>query len=246
MDGAGRQRVVLSAIRTVERTGSTNADLLAEARAGGAVEGDWLRAGRQLGGRGRLGREWVSPVGNLYASTVVRSRPGDPAAATLGFVAVVALEEVVRALRPTGVLAIKWPNDVLLDDAKLSGILLERTDDTIIVGIGVNLGHAPDVPGRRTTCLAQHGRSVAASAFLDQLAPVFGAWLGRWRREGFGVVRQRWLERAHPPGTRLRAVLPDGSVLEGAFEELDETGALILCLAGGMRRAIHAGDVFLV
>lgn len=255
MVAGGGAVAVLTTIRTVAETGSTNADLLALARAGAADEGFWLRAERQSAGRGRQGRAWVSPVGNLYASTVVRLRPGDPPAATLGFVAAVALAEVVATSLATSHLdpglrrggwVLKWPNDLIMDGAKLSGILLERAEDAVVVGVGVNLAHHPDLPDRRTTSLAAQGVGTDPSAFAEQLAESFARWLGRWRTEGFAVVRARWLERAHAPGTPLRAALPDGATIEGAFHDLDRDGALILRLADGARRTIHAGDVFLV
>ena len=242
-------------IRTVAETGSTNADLLALVRSGNAEEGVWLRAERQTAGRGRQGREWVSPPGNLYASTVVRLRPEDPPAATLGFVAAVAVAEVVccllgglqtaSGLRGGG-LMVKWPNDLLIDGAKVSGILLERADDAVVVGVGANLSYYPDLPERRATSLDANGVTIAASAFIEHVAESFAGWLLRWRDHGFAGIRTRWLEVAHPPGTPLRAALPDGSVVQGAFADLDGAGALILHLASGERRAIHAGDVFLV
>lgn len=111
--------------------------------AAGAAEGLWLRADYQTGGRGRQGRVWQSPPGNFYGSTLVRLRGGDPAAATLALVAAVALEEAVRIYAPGADVAIKWPNDLLLGEAKLAGILLERADDAVVVGIGVNLAHHP-------------------------------------------------------------------------------------------------------
>ena len=246
MDADGGEGAVLSVIRTVAETGSTNADLLALAREGMIEEGVWLRAERQSAGRGRQGRAWLSPVGNLSASTAVRLRAGDPPASTLGFVAAVALEEAVRTGAPSGVMQLKWPNDVLIGGAKLSGILLERADDFIVVGVGVNLAHTPDLPDRRTTSLAEHGVLASPAVFVEALAACFSHWLDRWREQGFAAVRARWLERAHPPGTPLRAALPDGSVVAGAFEDIDAAGALILRLADGARRAIHAGDVFLV
>lgn len=233
-------------IRTVAETGSTNADLTALA-ATGAPEGLWLRADRQTAGRGRQGRNWVSPVGNLYASTLVRLRPSDPPAATLALVAAVALEEVVRAYLgdPRG-LALKWPNDLLLGDAKLSGVLLERSGDAVVVGVGVNLAHHPEGLDRPVTSLAAHGAQITPADFLETLAEAFARWLKRWRGEGLGPLRERWTARAHPVGTALSARLPDGSAVDGLFERLDADGALILRLADGSRRVIHAGDVFLI
>lgn len=233
-------------IRTVAETGSTNADLITLA-ANGAPEGLWLRAERQTAGRGRQGRVWRSPVGNLYASTLVRIRPGDPAAATLALVAAVALEEVVRAyLGDPPDLVLKWPNDVLLGEAKLSGILLERSGDAVVIGIGVNLAHCPEGLDRPVTSLAAAGADVAPEDFLATLSEAFARWLERWRVEGLGPVRDRWTARAHPSGTALAARLPDGDAVDGLFERLDADGALILRLADGSRRVIHAGDVFLL
>ncbi|MEG3180558.1 biotin--[acetyl-CoA-carboxylase] ligase [Sphingomonas sp. LT1P40] len=231
-------------IRTVEQTGSTNADMLALAVAG-APEGSWLRAERQTGGRGRQGRAWESPSGNFYGSTLVRLRPTDPAAATLALVAAVALEDSVRVFLRRGAM-LKWPNDLLIDGAKLSGILLERAGDAVVVGIGVNLAHHPDLPDRPATSLMAQGVAVEVEAFADVLAESFTRWLARWRGEGLSVVRARWLERAHPVGTALSSALPDGSKVEGLFDGLDAEGGLILRDASGTRRIIHAGDVFML
>lgn len=243
MDAARGARAVLT-IRTVAETGSTNADLLALARKG-VEEGLWLRAERQTAGRGRQGRAWVSPPGNFHGSTLVRLRPGDPAAATLGFVTAVALFDTV-AMHSLSELVLKWPNDLLLDGAKLSGILLERADDAVVVGVGVNLAHHPELPDRPTTSLAAHGIAADPAAFAEMLADSFARWLGRWRMEGFAPIRARWLDHAHPRGTALAVRLPDGVSLDGLFDGLDPDGALILRLAGGERRVIHAADVFLV
>ena len=255
MDDGGSAGVVLTSIRTVAETGSTNADLLELAR-GGAEDGLWLRAIRQTAGRGRLGREWRSPDGNLYASTLVRLRVGDPQAASLALVAAVALQETVSTFLVAGIcqgtadagatLALKWPNDLLLADAKLSGILLERAGDAVIVGYGVNIAHHPDLPDRRTTDLAAHGVVVEPALFLEILADGFARWIGRWRAEGIAPVRERWVDCAHPVGTALTARLPDGSAVEGLFVGLDADGALILRVASGERRVIHAADVFLL
>ena len=216
----------------------------------------------------------MSPVGNLYASTIVRLRPSDPPAASLALVAAVALEEVLRFIlsspfppgyagrapslsqrereggaerrKGEGELVLKWPNDLLLDGAKLSGILLERADDAVVIGIGVNLAHHPTDTDRAATSLAAYGLTVEPAPFLDMLADTFARWLARWRQEGVVPVRDRWVERAHPAGTALTARLPDGTSIDGLFERLDADGALILRLASGERRVIHAGDVFLI
>jgi BirA family transcriptional regulator, biotin operon repressor / biotin---[acetyl-CoA-carboxylase] ligase len=231
-------------VLTVVETGSTNADLLRLA-ASGAVQGTWLVAERQTAGRGRDGRQWQSPAGNLHASVLVRLRPSDPPAPTLALVAGVAVEEAVRMLLPVSGLRLKWPNDLLINGEKLAGILLERERDAIVAGFGVNLRHAPALPDRATTSLADHGVEASAPAFARALAEVFGRWRARWGAEGLEPVRRRWLERAHGAGTPLAARLPDGAALAGTFGGLAADGALQLRLADGETRAIHAGDVFL-
>jgi BirA family biotin operon repressor/biotin-[acetyl-CoA-carboxylase] ligase len=222
-------------IRTVPETGSTNDDVAALAREG-APEGLWLRAEGQTGGKGRQGRAWLSPPGNLHASTLVRLQPGDPPAPTLALVAAVALHETVRPYAPAA--RIKWPNDLLVGGAKLAGILLERQGDAVIVGFGVNLAHHPEDLDRPATSLQP---PVAPDPFLKRLAADFAIWLGRWRTEGLAPIRAAWLTAAHPIG----AALTTGDA-RGTVEGLDETGALRLRLEDGGLRIIHAGDIFLL
>jgi BirA family transcriptional regulator, biotin operon repressor / biotin---[acetyl-CoA-carboxylase] ligase len=233
-------------IRTVAETASTNADVLVLAQAGEA-EGLWLRAERQTAGRGRLGRDWASPTGNLYASHLVRLRPNDPPASTLGFVVAVALHDVLTLFAPMADFQIKWPNDVLASRGKLSGILLERTGDAVVIGVGVNLASHPDIPDRKTTSLAQlTSKAVDPAVFLDALAESFDRLLQQWRGGGWSIILQQWRAKAHPMGTALTVNLPDGTQYQGMYQGIDDTGILSLRLAGGEVRAIHAGDVFLV
>jgi BirA family biotin operon repressor/biotin-[acetyl-CoA-carboxylase] ligase len=222
-------------VHTVAETGSTNDDVAALAREG-APEGTWLRADRQTGGKGRQGRAWQSPAGNLHASTLVRLRPDDPPAPALALVAAVALHETVQRHAPAA--RIKWPNDLLVDGAKLAGILLERQGDAVILGFGVNLAHHPEGLDRPATSLDP---SVAPGPFLERLAAALAAWLGRWRTEGLAPVRSAWLAAAHPIGAALTT-----SDARGTFDGLDETGALRLRLEDGGLRIIHAGDIFLL
>tara|TARA_B100000678_G_scaffold263557_1_gene246449 strand:- start:449 stop:1153 length:705 start_codon:yes stop_codon:yes gene_type:complete len=232
-------------IRTVAETGSTNADMAALAKAG-AAEGDWLRAERQTAGRGRQGRQWASEPGNLYASTLVRLRRGDPSPPTLGFVAAVALHEAVAAYLDEGRGFLKWPNDLLVDGAKLSGILLERSQDAVIIGFGVNLAHHPTGIDRVATSFAALGAVVTPDIFLETLAETLRRWVAIWRAQGFAPVRNRWLAKAHDQGTALAVRQSDGPPLQGLFCGIDNDGALILRLADGARHVIHAGDVFVI
>ncbi len=212
--------------------GSTNDWLLA--RAVELPDGHWVIADRQTAGRGRRGRVWNDGAGNLMTSVLVRS---EGAVQQLSFVAAVALREaIVASVGDAPIqLALKWPNDLLLDGAKLSGILLERAGDALVIGFGVNLASAPEgaaaLPG------------VAPGALQAALANSFAAWRQRWAAEGFGPVRTAWLAHAAGIGQRLVARLGDAS-LEGCFEDLATDGALVLALDDGGRRAIHAGEVF--
>lgn len=213
----------------------------------GTAEGLWLRAERQTAGRGRMGRDWRSPAGNLYASTLVRLRSGDPPAPSLTFVAAVALFDALRLFAPDAAWQIKWPNDLLADGSKLSGILPERAGDAVVVGIGVNLASHPQNLDRPTTSIAAlTGVAPDPAAFLEALAGKFETWRDIWRREGLLRVLARWRDVAHPEGTRLWVALPEGGRLDGAYGGLDADGALRLRLADGSTRVIHAGDVFLV
>jgi BirA family transcriptional regulator, biotin operon repressor / biotin---[acetyl-CoA-carboxylase] ligase len=213
--------------------------------AAGAAEGLWLRAETQTAGRGRMGRDWRSPPGNLYASTLVRLRHGDPPAPGLAFVAAVAVFYVCS--RYAQGLLLKWPNDLLANGAKLSGILLERAGDAVVIGVGVNLAHHPADTGRAVASFASlTGTSPDPGAFAEELAASFATWHARWRGAGLPAILERWRAVAHPEGTPLSVSLPDGSRVDGSYAGLDDDGALRLRLADGATRVIHAGDVFLV
>ncbi len=231
-------------IRTVAETGSTNEDMKALAR-DGAPEGTWLRAARQTSGRGRMGRQWESDDGNLFASTLVRIGASDPPPATLALVAAVAVHDALSAFVGGARIRIKWPNDIVADEGKLCGMLLERAGDAVVIGVGVNVASAPDLSDRQAISLRALGAvGCDAAAVADVIADRLAEWIGRWRTYGLEPVMRAWEMRAHPGGTPLAVRLPDGEALQGAFEGLDDNGALILRLADGAWRAIHAGDVF--
>jgi BirA family biotin operon repressor/biotin-[acetyl-CoA-carboxylase] ligase len=233
-------------IRVVPETGSTNADLLARLAAGERVpEGDWLVADRQTGGRGRQGRSWLDAPGNFMGSTVVHVSSQDPPAASLSFVAALAVYETVLArLGNPRELQLKWPNDVLLGGGKFCGLLLEREGASVVVGIGVNLASAPAAE-TRARALAELGPAPGRDTFAAALAAQFDLELGRWRQFGVEPILNRWLAAAHPKGSALTVHEPNGNRLSGAFDGLQPDGALRLRLADGSVRVIHAGDVML-
>jgi BirA family biotin operon repressor/biotin-[acetyl-CoA-carboxylase] ligase len=192
-----------------------------------------------------MGRTWESPDGNLYCSTLVRLQAHDPQPHTLALVVANAVHALVAPLCH-GQARIKWPNDILVDGAKIAGILLERAGDVIVVGIGINVGGHPVGLDRPVTSLAAQGaKEAAAEALYERLSQLFAHWLSIWRAQGIDPVRTHWLLNAHPTGTPMRVVQPDGQEVEGAFGTLDHQGMLILRLANGQSRAIHAGDIIL-
>jgi BirA family biotin operon repressor/biotin-[acetyl-CoA-carboxylase] ligase len=183
--GCGKGAVLTLIFEEVARTGSTNADLLTRA-AQGAPEGLWLRADAQDGGRGRLGRSWESPKGNLFASTIVRLRDTDPAPASLAFVTALAVFDAIRQIAPHVDISLKWPNDILSrDGAKLCGILLERSADAVIVGIGLNLVWHPENLDRKVSDLAALGATPPdAQSSVEIVADAFARYLAIWRLSG--------------------------------------------------------------
>ncbi|HEV7340120.1 MAG TPA: biotin--[acetyl-CoA-carboxylase] ligase [Sphingopyxis sp.] len=225
----------------VAQTGSTNADLLARLASGEQVgEGHWLIADRQTAGRGRLGRDWNDGQGNFMGSTVVHLTVGDPSAATLALVAGVALAKTVAALAPNINAQLKWPNDLLIGGAKCAGILMERTGNSVVIGVGVNLVAAPILPDRATATLADKGAAIDRDHFSGALGIAMIDALWTWRQEGVASIVRTWLPLAHPLGTPLR-VSEQG--VDGTFDGLAEDGALRLRVAGGETMLVHAGDV---
>lgn len=232
------------------QTDSTNAEAL---RLAPSLSGPaWIMAHRQTAGRGRRGRAWADPAGNLAASLVMRP-PGEPADAALrSFVAALALHDTLSEIAgPTARLALKWPNDVLLNGGKVAGILLESAGNaplTLVIGIGVNLIHAP-APGAvepgalpPVSLAEQTGQHFTPEAFLDRLAPAFHRREAQLVAEGFGPVRAAWLARAARLGDQITARVGNAA-RHGRFAGIDQTGALILETASG-REAIPAADVF--
>ncbi|WP_156255996.1 biotin--[acetyl-CoA-carboxylase] ligase, partial [Sandarakinorhabdus oryzae] len=173
--------------------GSTNDWLLA--RADALPDGHWVITDRQTAGRGRRGRLWNDGSDNFMGSVLVKA---DGQVQQLSFVVALALHDALAVLtgKPAR-FALKWPNDVLLDATKCSGILLERQGAALVIGIGVNLAHHPEGTERPATSLAAAGLPVPApTALLDQLAPAFAHWRGVWAAQGFAPIRAAWLARA--------------------------------------------------
>lgn len=232
----------MSGFTHLTEVGSTNDWLLARAQT--LADGHWVIADRQTAGRGRRGRVWNDGTGNFMGSVLVRALGQ---VQQLSFVAALALHDALAALtgQPTR-FALKWPNDVLLDGIKCSGILLERQGDALVIGMGVNLAHYPQETERPATSLAAAGLAMPTPvALLEALAAAFDQRRGVWQAHGFAPIRAAWLDRASGVGGRMVARLGSDSP-EGVFTGLADDGALQMRLDDGTTRAIHAGEVFAI
>jgi BirA family biotin operon repressor/biotin-[acetyl-CoA-carboxylase] ligase len=184
----------------------------------------------------------VSPVGNFYGSTIVALRAGDPPPQTLSLVAGLALIEAVDVAVPEQLLMLKWPNDLLLSGKKLAGILLERSGDNVVIGFGVNLASAPDLPDRHCASLSAR---VTPRSFAPLLAASFERLLGLWRRSEPHLVSHAWLARAHPIGSELTVHSSKDERVSGRFDGLEPDGALRLRRSDGTLETVRAGDISL-
>ena len=228
-------------VRLYDRIGSTNDEARRLAQ-GGAQAGTVVCADEQTAGRGRQSRAWYSPPGNLYLSVLLRPAVGPVRLPELAFVTALAVADTADALLPAATRAsLKWPNDVLVNGAKIAGILLEQVDTALVIGVGFNVLHAPPSVSYKVTTLAACGGLAtvdgARGILLDRLA----RQVATWEQDGFASVRTAWLARAHPLGSALRITL-DGRALNGRFAGLDADGALLLETPEGHRRIV-AGDV---
>lgn len=236
-------------IARLGRVGSTNDEAMARARAGdrGML---WVVAESQDRGRGRHGRVWSSPEGNLYASLLLVDPAPRASTAELGFVAGTALAAALRRLLAEDPrLTIKWPNDILVDGAKLGGILLESSDlpgggFACVAGFGVNCAsHPAGLLYPATDLAAIAGQQISPEIVLAHLAAALVRRLEIWNRgAGFAAIRAEWLGLAHGLGTTITVARP-AATIEGVFTTIDATGRLLLETSAGVV-AIEAGDVF--
>ncbi len=229
---------------------STNLECLAKAR-----EGDpgnlWITANRQLSGRARRGRHWVSEPGNLYASLLLIDPAPVAALASLPLVVALAVHAAIRSVLPPGSRqpSIKWPNDVLIDGAKVSGILLEgeALDDgrqAVVIGCGINIVHAPRNGLYQATTLRDAGSSVSPQDLFARLCQAMAEWLQRWNRgQDVLAVRDAWLAVASGIGKHITVNLPDRTIT-GLFKDIDLAGCLVVADDDGHIQTIAAGDVF--
>jgi BirA family transcriptional regulator, biotin operon repressor / biotin---[acetyl-CoA-carboxylase] ligase len=233
----------------LEEVGSTNREAFLQAERGekGPL---WIVARRQTAGRGRSGRLWASEPGNLYATLLIDLACSPGVVPQLSLIAGVAVVDAITAAagRIAG-LRLKWPNDVLIGEAKCAGILAEsmsgQNSVLAVIGAGINLAWYPADVGRAATSLSEHGVAVSSEAMLEALALSMDEWLHVWQcGAGFSRIRQAWLDRAGPVGERC-TVNAGTERIEGTFRGLDPGGALLIEDQDGRERSIAFGDVLL-
>ncbi|HYZ53907.1 MAG TPA: biotin--[acetyl-CoA-carboxylase] ligase [Streptosporangiaceae bacterium] len=241
-------------VSVVERTGSTNADLIARAR-DGAPEGLVLAAEEQTSGRGRMGRAWLSPPRAALTFSVLL-RPAAVPPARRGWLPLLAGVATAAAVRQVSGLEaqLKWPNDVLIGGRKLAGILAEQAGDAVVVGIGVNVSTgAGELPATGPSSLAATSLLLAGSASLDrelllrQVLAELERWYLAWRSGAGGDpqatgLRSAYLEICSTLGRDVRAELPGGQVIYGSVADIDADGRLVVAGPAGVV-AVGAGDV---
>jgi len=218
----------------------------------GAPDGTVIWAKAQTGGRGRRGRAWTSPEGNLYCSILMRPTEPAQAAAQIGFVVSLAGAEAMRGVLPADrMAALKWPNDILISGRKVAGILLESQSSTpgrldwLVAGFGLNIVSHPDAVEYPASDLRAEGASTTARAMLEAYLESFARWRARWRSEGFAPVRNAWTGLAVGLGRDIKVRLTD-ETLDGRFRALNDDGGLVLELADGSLRVITSGQVFAI
>jgi len=233
-------------IKVLSAVASTQ-DIAHDAVRDGADEGYVVQAMKQTGARGRNGRVWEAPLGNIYMSLVLRPTCGLEHVGELAFVIAVglsnALDDYIDQSKHKKTL--KWPNDILVDGLKMSGILLE-TDmsndnelEAVVVGIGLNIFQAPEFAVALSSVVKE---PVYVTKVRDIVLEEISKAYRLWQEEGITPIRMKWLRNAHGLGEKMTAHLPNDKY-EGVFEGLSEDGALILKEESGERRIINAGDV---
>jgi BirA family biotin operon repressor/biotin-[acetyl-CoA-carboxylase] ligase len=235
-------------IERFEELGSTSDLCINRAKAGEAA-GLVVTADRQVAGRGSRGRQWQAPAGNLNLSVLLRPSQTSADSGIFSLLAGVAVAGALGQSLPSGTnISLKWPNDVLVAGAKIAGILVDASSnaqgiDWLVIGIGINIAHAPEIAGRLTTTLHAHGGSADAPAMGAILLQRLSALLDILATSGKAAISDAWLRLAHPVGTAINITSAQG-VIAGTFAGLSPAGELLLNRDGRIDR-ISTGEVLL-
>ncbi len=221
------------------------------------IEGNHaIWAESQTQGHGRYGRHWVSPPGNLYLSLLLRPEHDVATASQLAFVAAVAMADTVSFFLSTSArIGYKWPNDIMVENKKIGGVLLEsrlkagsNSLDWLIIGVGINIIDHPELLAERTgyeaTSLQKEGAEIpSVSAVLYKFMQSFTANCAKWKKNGFSPLKELFLEKALNVGRTITVRTAD-SRLSGVFTGINDDGCLLLTLEGGHQHVITVGDLF--
>ncbi|MEP3245851.1 MAG: biotin--[acetyl-CoA-carboxylase] ligase [Sneathiella sp.] len=237
----------LSAFETIDST-NIHARKLGDE---GALEGQLIWSLRQEQGVGRRGRDWSSPEGNLYCSVLLRPGCSASEGAKLSFLVAAAMRRAIAPHLPApDGLSLKWPNDLLINQKKLVGILLESKSnaegilDWLVIGTGVNVASFPkQTNGLSATSLRAEGGRMSLETLLEDYAFNLLALYEQWKNEGFEPIRQEWLAHAHGLQKKITVRLPHEE-FSGIFKDIDPSGALVLRQEDGTTRLVTAGEVF--
>ena len=206
--------------------------------------GDVIYADRQTAGYGRRGRAWEGPSGNL-AFTMIDHYQGPDQLSWINYAISLGLYDAVQPLlKSSTLLNVKWPNDILLDGKKLSGMILEVDDDRLLIGIGVNVAVLPETD-QAVTCINDHSEQPqTAHSVLQRFLTAYQGWYEKGQAEGFSGLRAQWLARAAYQNQTITAKLANGEILTGVFKDIDNQGALVLSTENGQYK-ITSADIYL-
>ncbi len=227
----------------------STSDFCIERAKEGEAAGLAVFAAQQSAGRGSRGRGWVSPPGNVALSVLLRPDIAPAQASMFPLLAGVAVAEAVRATLPAGpVPMLKWPNDVLLDGKKCAGLLIDAAPEKnriewMVIGIGINVAYAPEVPGRIATCLADHGADAGAVEVAKAVLERLAFWLDIFQQFGSVRIIPSWISRAHPIGTKIEVKSPHHNA-SGTFAGLSPTGELLLSIENRIEK-VSTGEILL-
>lgn len=233
----------------LEQTISTNTLCLDYAAAG--EEGNlWITAEMQSGGKGSRGRDWQSQRGNLFASLLLANPSEKSRLADLTFIAALSVRAAIQKFSNSkNTIELKWPNDVMLNDRKCSGILLESVHHQdrsyVVVGIGINCQHFPAETLHPSTSLFAEGIEVSSSTLFKTLTKTMASYLSLWKHgHNFSAIRDLWLDCAYNLGQKISVLIPGENATEGHFASIDENGYMLLELNDGSLRQISTADIF--
>lgn len=233
----------------LENVGSTNSHL-AELAQNGEPGNLWVTADTQSSGKGSRGRRWQSDRGNLFCSLLLQNPAPSQHLHELTFVASLAVRDaIIAAGVDSPLIGLKWPNDVLVDGNKVSGILLEGgtvgTEPFVVIGIGVNCTSRPDKPLHKAASLQELGAKISAPDLFLEVSKSMSVWLGNWKGgDGFQMIRKYWLQHAKGIGEQVRVDIPGREPVMGRFTTIDERGYMMLETEGGEIERLSTADVF--